>query len=217
MKYYKIECSVDLGVIGRHPQVGDAIFKTRYDSPHLLGMVHLGKDIREYIEIPEFILHSKSKQTDLLSQIYLGYMQLISQQLKELIEAKQYDGIQFFKTILHGKNNEKSGYWIINPFGFRNSYIDFPKSEIICQDMPNMTQVMVKDENELLHLQNDEKKILKFYWIENPVLKKELIKEDFFLLNGMRGVVGYVVSENFKNEIIKAGCTGIKFTELKSV
>lgn len=213
MKYFRLLESTNLKEIGKFPQCSGK-FVSNWNSNNSLVLVFKKKVASNNIEIPEFILNDKAKRTDLLSTSFLDFMLAISTKLKKLIESKNYEGVQFFKSALHCKNAIAEEYWILNPFGFRNEYIDFNSSTIKRSDSQGVSYLKVKDRSEFDGLVEGGKQENKIHVVSAPKLYSDKIKEDFFLLDGVDGGIGYYVSEAFKNEITEAGCTGIAFSEI---
>ena len=217
MKYYRLEYSIDLKEIGAFPQIQSGKYVSAWDAKHSLVLVHKKKVNDRLIEVPEVMLERKAKETDMVSSSILSFMLFISNKLKNLIEAKKYPGVQFFKTILHRKDGMGVEYWIVNPFLFRNEYIDFGHTPIERRSPYPETSSIIKvaDKLEFERLFQDGRKIRTNHIIKTPSLYTEKINEDFFLLENVDGGVGYYVSESFKEEIMDAGCTGIRFSQIQ--
>lgn len=206
--------SVNLKEIGKFPQVQSGIFKSTWNAPNSLLVGGPKKINNPDIEVPELAMHRKAKSTDLLSTSFIDFKLTISDRLKKLIEAKNYDGIQFFPTILYKGDGTQEKYWILHPFGFRNDYINFSSSTIKCVQGIETSYMKVENMAQFNLLTENQIKERKMHIIDTVSLYEAKIKEDFFLLEWVSGGIGYYVSEALKNEIEKAGCTGMQFIEV---
>lgn len=216
MKYFRLENSTSLKEIGTYPQCNNGKFVSTWNSEHSLLPVFKEKITDSRIEVPEFVLNGRANQTDLISASFVSFKLVISNMLKDLIDANHYEGIQFFKTALHCRDGTIMNYWILNPFGFMNEYIDFSQSIIKCRppQPESISFLKVADRDGYNCLYENGKKERRIYIIDEPKLYTDKINEEFFLLEGVAGGIGYYVSETLKNEITEAGCTGIAFSEI---
>ena len=218
MKYYRLAESVKRKVIGTYPQVNNGVFKTTWDSEHSILIVFKEKIISTNIEIPQLILNNKAKLTDVLSVSFISFQLVTSEKLKKLIESTNYNGVQYFKTSVLLKDNISQDVWILNPFEFRNNYIDFQSSIIKCSDGAGVSFLNVDSQAAFDALcRSNGKEERKIYVINEVSLDKSIIKEDFFLLDGVSGGIGYFFSEKLKSKIEEAGCTGIDFAEVNCI
>ncbi len=219
MKYFQLLESLKLGEIGKYPQVNNGKFISTWDSGKSLVIVYKKKVDEFNIEIPEIILNNKSKLTDLISTSFLNPKLVISSRVKSILEFQNYEGVQYFNTLIHWNESKIKDYWITNPYGFQNKYIDFSHSEIKCVDKINgeCKIINVPDLETFKNIKQTERSFDKIYTIDKVVLKGDILSENFFLLEGVSGAIGYYISENIKYEIEKLGCTGIDFLEIDVV
>lgn len=218
MKYFRIQHSTNLKEIGKFSQCDNGIFVSTWNSPNSLLSFFMKKADNENLEVPEFYIDRKAKVTDLLSVSFVSFKLVISTKVKNLIEEFKYDGIQFFRSALHSDSEVvNKEYWILNPYGFRNEFIHFPLSTIECRLKVDISYHEVNDIVEFNQFMEDSKKESKICVIDKLTLNKAKINEEFFLLQGVSGGIGYFVSENLKNKMIKAGCSGIEFEEIPTV
>lgn len=213
MKYFRFSETISLKQVGKFPQVEETKYVTSWDSPSSLEMVYLKEININHIEVPEFRLYKKAKRTDLVSKASLSFRLLLSPKFKLLLESRNYCGIQFIETKLHHSNASEQ-FWILNPFGFRNNYVNISDSLIQCDYGPDAKTLMGSNKKEFTLLQEEMRALNKICWFSMVVLKKTEIKDDFFLLNNVFGGIGYYVSEKFKNEICESGITGVEFKEI---
>ena len=163
------------------------------------------------------VLHPKSKKTDLIEHLGIGFSHrlVMSGKLKDIFEAHNNDRFQCFQCPIYHRGNEDKSYWIIHPYKFNQEYIDFNKSDI---------QIRIRDPKGGTKLQKIEISSLvdfnssKEFYKENgsilsvcQIVLKENIRDDFFMLRGIEGGLGYFVSERLKKEIEENQCTGIEF------
>jgi len=213
MNYFRLDISTNLAEIGEYPQSIHGKYQTAWNAPDSLRMVFKEKVVNREIEIPGIIIETKAKVTDLISTGYLSFMLVMSTKLKAIIEDMNYPGIQFFETVLHQKNTMLQGFWIASPYLFRNDYVDYASSGI-ARLSSSRTQVKVTSREEFDFLFETGKQTGIIHIIDTPKLLQAIPKEDFFLLDRVSGGVGYYVSENLKQRIEAAGCTGIEFYEV---
>jgi hypothetical protein len=211
MKYYRIEESTDLKIIGAYPQAQKANHLVPVDNPlHLWKARKIGMKWDNSISIPEPILTKKAKLTDLISSVATGGNLIISNKLKEILEKVDNNCIQFMRVnVIYNEN--KTPYWLVNPFCFGFENVDFTNSEIWLETHGNtkISKVFINSIDEFEQVKTKHK-LPERISIEKIELKKE-IKNNFFILRHIATGSGYFISEKLKNEIEQAGCTGIRF------
>lgn len=212
MKFYRLTESTNLSEVGKYPQCTENLL-TKWDSKKSLALIFKKKVDIDSIEIPEFNLVNKGKQTDLLSTSFLDFMLVVSPRLKNLLYLKNNRDVQFFRSVIHVR--KASGEcWIINPFSFKNEYLDYSQSMIKCSDSNGSYYLRVKNQEEFEQLIKDGREKGRIYVIISPKIYLDKVKDDFFLLDGVAGGIGYYVSETVRKEIYEAGFTGITFIEV---
>lgn len=220
MKFYSIQRSLNLKVIGKYPQVESVHNNCHvWDEPKFVQHVNFEKIDFEPI-CSNAVLHKKSKQTDLIQCVSMGFSPklLISGKLKTILENNRKSGLQFFNSPIVQNNQLINDYWLLNMYEFNNEYINFERSVAYYNKQANDYSFSYKKDKILL----DIKKLTEFMnYIEIAKPKAEVvsieklclfdyIKDDFFALKYVLGQM-YFVSENLKKEIEDAGCTGIEF------
>lgn len=223
MNFYRLYLSFDPKVTGVFPQVQNLNFPTTWDSPKALGSLYFQKASRE-VEIPKANLHSRAKQTDLMSVSHFANL-LLSSKLKILFEKHKIYGIEFLETTLKVKNIEKIGFWFSNLYQLGYKFLDLEQSTFnIVTDVLKMIplkEVNFHNDKEVEeYYKKDRQDVLNKGMVHHPlVITKVVIKPDadidfFALRTVLNGGIGYYVSENLKTEIEKEGCTGIVFRKL---
>jgi hypothetical protein len=220
MKFYSIQHSLNPKIIGNYPQVQAVHHNCDvWDEPKFMEHVQFEKVDFEPIT-SNAILHKKSKQTDLIHCVTMGFSRklLISGKLKTILEKNRKSGMQFFKSQIIQNNLAIEDYWILNMYDSNLNYIDYLNSNVFLQDGFNIVEKIGIQNFEEFLIKNSE--ILKIGYPMNIVIKNisilKSIENNFFLLKNVEGGHKYTVSENLKKEIEDAGCTGIEFqpTEL---
>jgi len=213
MKCYRIRHSLkDTG--RKFPQVetwrGD--FNVS-DSNYIGNSDNYLKKINGTAILPELLLYKSAKLTDLISSSFMGTGDglILSEKLYKIISNYSGHNQQFFKIKIHHKDIESDNYWYLHPSSTNNDLIDFFESEVWELDslVKNKRKFFTTSEE----FENETKigKYPKMLTIDKYVIKNNF--PDFFVLNFIEGGIGFFVSENLKNDIEKAGCTGIAFTE----
>lgn len=221
MNYYIIQESLNKKIIGHYPQVQSVQNNCHvWDEPKFVEHIHFEKVDFEPIT-SNAILHKKSKQTDLIQCVSMGFSRklLISGKLKTILERNRKDGMQFFKSPIIQNNILVEDYWILNFYKFNNDYIDFLNSKILLEEITSesinslyLSINSLKDyELKIVEVRGKKSCNLK---IEKLVISKDKINNDFFMIRySFSGI--YFVSEKLKKEIEDAGCTGIEFQPIE--
>lgn len=206
--------STKIKEIGVFPQCNKGIFVSTWDSEKSILKAFMTQIEDTEIEIPEFVLNPKAILTDLISASFLHFKLLLSSRIKEIIENTGYSGIQFFKTRVHSGRNVESNYWILNPFEFRNNYIDFDNTIIKCRIKSEVSFLKVKTNDQLSELVGKSISTNANYVIDKLSLNPDNLKEDFFILDYVSGGIGYFISERLRKEITNSKCTGIEYEKI---
>lgn len=213
MNYYRIEHSINEQEVGRtFPQSHTARQELHLDDPRNLSKQELGKLLLD-VFIPEPVLHSNAVLTDLVSTVNLGTRLVISQRLKQLLEQYQNKGDCEFLPILVHHINITSKYWLLNPVIFRMDIVNFELSAIWSTELGfrKLNRTRINDYPDFLTMVNST------VWPKGIMIEKVVLMEDsgfdFVILRYVDGGIGYYVSETLRDEIKKAGCTGLGFTK----
>ena len=211
MKFYLLDYESGENVGKTFPQSQEIVSNISInESNHLLK--NQGKSTDD-VYIPDFLLHSKAKVTDLISSSICIYP-IISNKLKNILENFINSNTEFLSMNLIVKQ-EKLKYWILNIFKSNFRYIDFEKStfEKINGLNNSLINIYPKSDFEFIEMINN-KKAFEGICIKRLFLK-EGIEDQIFLMNRFNGN-SYFISENLKKQIEAAKCTGIKFIEFNT-
>lgn len=117
MKYYRIRHSQSKKILGHSPQVKDVKYNCHVDNdPRFIQHYYLKKiDFTPCVANP--ILYAKSKKTDLIESLGIGFSHrlLMSSKLKNIFITYSKDIVQYFQCSIYYKNIEDINYWIMNP------------------------------------------------------------------------------------------------------
>ena len=217
MNYFRIRHTLSTKFLGHYPQIKEVKHHCSvWDEPKFIERFHLEKiNLEPIVSTP--ILYAKSKKTDLIEHLGIGfsYRLLVSGKLKNILEKYRKEGVQYFQCPIVHKGVEDKGYWIMNVYETNEEYIDYKESEIVLRSRKpeggtKLSAVIISSIDEFNIGRAFHKKNNAFLFVERIALK-EPIKDDFFTLIYIEGGIGYFVSEKLKQEIEEAGCTGIEF------
>lgn len=220
MKFYFIRNSENKKIMGNYPQVKEIKYNCNvWDEPTFIEHIEFKKIDFEPITA-NAILYSNSKVTDLINVTGMGFTRklLVSHKLKEIIEKRTKTGLQFFKSAIIHKNIVIEDYWILNAYKLNMNCIDFKKSNVFLKeglfDKLEKLNVSNIDEYEYEKDKIEKKGYPLNIFIEKIILMEDL-DEHFLTINNVEGGVKYITSEKLKQEIEKAGCTGIEFQPIE--
>ena len=225
MRYYRIRHSLDSKVIGRkYPQIKQVLIPTTWDDPMFIQS-YIGQKAPENVLLPTPILYKSSKITDLVSAstVGLSLSLLVSNRLKLLLQSSLSFGMQFFEIQLLANNGLEHSYSIVHSFNSGYCFLNFKDSEIgyykqtggsdLTQSINSSTSKdLEKEISDYERYLANASSLDKYLFIKRIEFDKQS-GIDFFALSYVHGGTGFFVSENLKNEIEAAGCTGIVFTE----
>jgi hypothetical protein len=224
MNFYRLFPSTDLKVVGKFPQCDDAIIPTTMYDPNYLDD-YLFRFAPAGTYLPKLKLNNRAKVTDLITSVFgrMSSRLVVSMLLKEIIETSNYFGIQFLQTKVFPKQGQELDYWILNSYEHGFSELDLALSEFEIQKKSPprnfiRTPVFTKAEDIVdCYLKSDGSKteagIDEFLVIKDIRLRESGNKE-ILTLRGVYGGLGWYVSELLKDEIEKAGCTGVEFKDV---
>ena len=215
MKVFRVRNSVEPKVIGskKFPQVRDAKGDFNVQSfNHIGNSLFFLNQINVEPILPELVLWDSSKATDLISSSFsgTGYGLICSNKLKEIIEKVAHRSIQFFEITLHHKVNIFN-YWYLHPFKANNEFIDYKESEI--WEEKSFLKVRRREFSDVDSFIGEVKQVKYPYPLNIVKYSLKKVLPDFFILTFIEGGIGFFVSENIKNEIESAGCSGIVFKD----
>ena len=218
MNYYRVRYTLNKKkVFGNYPQVKEVKHHCSVDNdPRFIRHFRLKKiDFEPIVSTP--ILYAKSKKTDLIEKLGIGFSHrlVISGKLKNILKQYRNDGFQYFQCPIFHKGVEDKAYWIMNVFKTNEEYINYKESEIKWERMrmgsgPKYGIVKIVSLRDFNKKKEFHRKNHEYLYVKRIVLKEQ-VKDDFFVLNHIEGGLGYFVSEKLKQEIEEAGCTGIEF------
>ncbi|WP_027383095.1 imm11 family protein [Epilithonimonas caeni] len=217
MRYYIINNSLNLKIVGYFPQSIQAKNNCHiWDEPRFIEHHELVKIDFDPI-VSNAILHKKSKLTDLISVVGMGFTRklLLSNKLKEILETKTGRGqVQFFNSPIIYKDSFINEYWIVNSVKSYSKFIDIKKSTLLIRKRKEeggtyLENIYFDSFNDLVTYIGKNELEGKIFF--SKIYMNSDFKEDFFVLNYIDGGIKYLVSEKLKQEIEEAGCTGIEF------
>lgn len=216
MKFYRIRHTLDEKQIGKYPQIKDVFYSdVAFGNPKFIGEIRFTK-VECNPVIPSPILNKKAIKTDLIEEVAsTPFNMIISGMLKDLIEAKRKNGIQFFQTSVFHNGIEDFNYWVTHMYIGNNEFIDYKNSLVTHRQKKKeeygTISISIKFEDKDAFTMERQKATANFeaFYIEKLVLHD--VTEDFFMLRDIDGGAGFFVSEKLKQEIEEAGCTGIEF------
>lgn len=218
MNYYIIRNSLNEKILGVYYQATSAKHNCDvWNEPRFIQHTNLEEITFEPI-ISNAIISPKAKLTDLISSTSIGFTRrlLISGKFKHVLEQNVLSGIQFFSAPVIYKGDILKDYWLLNAYPPQTEKIDFNKSIIISRRKKEGGGTYVVEEK--FSSYDEFKSTTDYFWknkvgqvLIRTIVFREEVKEDFLVIDNTEGGVSYVVSEHLKNEIEKAGCTGIEF------
>ncbi|NEU06983.1 hypothetical protein GZH53_01550 [Flavihumibacter sp. R14] len=132
--------------------------------------------------------------TDLIGGSAMGnsIQKMISNQLKEILQAETNDGLQFFKMSVLYKNIELDNYWLANPFKFDYEYVDYEKSHIELAAVGNqkIRDIQVSNSAEFEEINLKIKPPERLYF--SKIVFKPSISKRLLLIRGVTGGVGFM-------------------------
>ncbi|MDO5510185.1 MAG: hypothetical protein Q4F57_05775 [Weeksellaceae bacterium] len=218
MKYFIINYTFNPKVRGcQNGTIKDYKYYGNIYDPKFIGRINFEKVDFDPIPVSP-ILYSKAKKTDLIDKGgQLSHRIVVSTKLKMILEKNDF-GVQYFQNSIIHRNIEDFQYWVINPFENKNKWIDINNSSIYFRKFNpekienfkilNLSPIEFKS---LLEVKNIFDEIY-YYQLS---LFEEMIDRDFFTLQTTIQGVSYIVSENLKQEIEEADCTGIEFQPIE--
>lgn len=195
MKYYSIEPSLNIKILGNYPQVKNIKFNCHvWDEPRFIEHVHFSKINFEPITA-NAVLYDKSNITDLINITGMGFTlkPLVSEKLKTILEKNRKTGLQFFRSPVFRNNNNNNNinkdYFVLNMYEIDMDSINFKKSEVyLTENTCNLIEkLQIKSYREFIDKKNEIAKkgypfgiyITKFNFSAN-------LREDFFLIQDVK-------------------------------
>jgi len=221
MKYYKVDFSQNLNVIGTTTQLRDIDPKCNYhvDAPYSFKKIKLNEPIKEHIRIPDMLLTPKAKWTDLLSTSMLGYLfRIISNDFHEILNEFNIDDFQTLEIKLT-KDKEIRNYkalYFINRF--EHAFVNWKECSFGLVDKGFAPIKNILEKYTFNTLEDYEKKesIIfeeRRFKLKNLVVRfNRNIELDFFKC--LYPISGHFCSERLKDKIMEKGFTGFRFEEL---
>jgi hypothetical protein len=226
MKYYRIENSIHVNIIGTFPQIQDGEVPTTINHPLALSALLFEKATAE-TQVPRGRLDKKAKLTDLLSASFSGLSGrlVVSKRFKEILEGFSSEGVEFLKSSVLTSKGKTEDYWIVNPFQSGYNFLDFHDSEF--SNMDGMGRNIIKNVNFasaddfiLAYLENRKSAISNPFPNHRPLMITKIVikptnDRDFFSIAPIKpSGIGFFVSEVLKRKIEDEKISGIEFIEL---
>lgn len=221
MKYFAIQSCLNEKLIGKYPQVKEFIHHCNVEE----DVNFIDKFIFEKIKIQPIlsnvVLHSVSIQTDYIDvfgDVGFNFGYLISDKFKKVLENFNCYGIQFFKTYIVQQNKSFDNYWQTNIYDFPFQLVDFKKTTFTLKDRDINRNVISNtisfeniDEFNLFVSNIRYPKMISF----KDIFFNENMDLDFFSLRYTEDSHKGIVSERFKNELLKNEVSGIEFRPIE--
>lgn len=220
MQYFFINESLNIKEVGIYPQVEEAIYSCDvWNEPKFVDRITFDEIDFEPI-MAKAVLRKRAKQSDLISAGIIGFhlKLLISEKLKNILEAYRTSGMQFFRSPIIYKGIELENYWVLNFHKVDMQFIDYRKSDVFITEhvFNNVEKLNVTSyENFLVEKKKIEQKGYPYGIRIERIKLTDSISEDFFVLLDVEGGVRYVVSETLKEEVEKNKCIGIEFAPIE--
>lgn len=217
-RIYQIEHNTDPQLIGSYPQIEEAIYDcSPLEDPYFIDNVGY-KKINFEPKKPVGILTAKAKLTDLLSSPVMGFSNklLISDILKEILLRSSSTYFQLFNCKIRLNDFIEKEYWILNPISFKLQNVDFKKSEIYLMKgaLKKIQELKIHSMEDFFLELNRINQLDSSYRLRFSKLSFIGNEDDFFILNNIKGGVGYFVSEKLKLELEARNVTGISFKRI---
>lgn len=216
MKFFCLKESLDDKIVGKYPQVENAIYPCEiWTEPTFVDRVNF--IYTDFVPLTATaIIKEGAKLTDLISAGIVGYSLklLMSGRLKKSIQAFRTSGLQFYQSSVLFDESEVIDYWVLNPFEINMEFIDYRKSEIFL--IKNVFNKIEKLEIQTFDDFMDQKSRIEskgypFSILIDHIELVDNVSQDFFTLLNVEGGVKYVVSERLRQHIELQGLTGIEF------
>ncbi|WP_343534873.1 DUF1629 domain-containing protein [Pedobacter sp.] len=220
MQYFSINEGLNTKEVGTYPQVEEAEYICDvWDEPRFIDRIAFSRVDFEPI-VAKAILRKWAKPTDLISAGIIGFhlKLLISEKLKNILEAYRVSGMQFFRSPIIANGAELENYWVLNFHKVDMQFLDYQNSEIYVTEhvFNNLEKLDIATyEDFVKEKQKIEDKRYPYGIRIERIKLTDSISEDFFVLLDVEGGVRYVVSEVLKGEIEKNNCTGIEFMPIE--
>lgn len=218
MEYYILNNSLDKKIVGKYPQVENALYTCDvWNDNRFIDHEDVSFKKNNFTPITaNAILVRKAKLTDYL---YLGVMgftrkPLVSGRLKGILEVTGNQGLQFYNSPVIYQGSEINDYWTLNPFLFDMQSINFEVAEVFLMErmLKKNEKLDVKSYKDyVLHKETVDKK---GYPYSIRIQNIEIIddtKSDFLVIENVHGGVNYLVSETLKQHLEAEGITGIEY------
>lgn len=212
MKFYELKDSVNPSEIGStYPQSQSAKENISVDHPRHLWKQ--GAGLLTDVVLPEPVIHPKAKLSDLLSTTATWRL-VMGPKLKDILQKYILPGqCQFLEMTVHNRS-KRYQYWMLNPLRYNMDLINYSASECwLCgigdtkiQQLDVSSSKSLEEYEQTVRLP-ERVTIFNVTLIDNPAV-------DFIQLRSVPGI-RYLVSEKLKDAIMKEGCTGIAFAEMK--
>ena len=207
MKYFIIEESIDLDIIGKYPQVSPTE-NCVLGSPFSNERLFFG-DIPPKIPYLELELNKEAKKTDLLSSYNSHWGLLVNKKIKEIILNFKLPSSKFYSFTLKENGIDTKKYYLFRFYDDIFQYIDMEKSKFILKWRDVIEEFCFLSKE--FYLSKDKKTFEDF---ETELIIKEIYllnsfpKYDIFHFEGRN-----IISEKLLNAFIENNITGYEVSE----
>lgn len=212
MKYFNLNISDNLDIIGVYPQISNTE-KNIFGSPFSNRKVNYG-DIPEEIPYLELEFNKNAKITDVLGTYNPYFGLIVSHKFKNIVSSFNLPNHRFYKANIIYQKDLLNYYWL-NFHDDLRKYIDFSMTEI---EIYNKFSFKILDTFILNSEATLDEVNLNLGIDESIRLKKISLKKGFpkydIMTNNILGYGSNLISIKLMNSIKDSGITGFKFSEL---
>lgn len=216
IKFFEITYSVDEKIMGSESQINDFFDRSNFTKQ----VIDLYQDNRkntfindQIINLHNFSLDKKSKQTDILSSDYLkldGFF--ISEKFREVIENAIAHRFRVLDTTLYKKGEKIDNYFFLNIIN--TDSIDYKKSSFRVDASP----VKWRDGGKEIEINNEDDLFSKNWEVimDDPTMKilpKKAILKEYVDIIKLANSNSIYFSEHLKQKIEEKKLTGVVFEE----
>ena len=211
MKYYTINPSDDLKVIGHYPQT--ELRTDEGDNVRVDGYLAMRPDtFPDFVPNLKLELHSEAKPTNFLPNNPTGFGWIVDSKLKNILEKHKLPKHHFYKIKVFHNQKSLNYYWLHYIIDDFYEFIDKDNSYGEAFEMKSPLETTVQSTFPILSWDQvqEEKKKHKFNRtrIGKIVMKKDFPKYDLYQTRCISYIS--IISESLKNAMEKEHITGIE-------
>jgi len=226
MNYYKIVEVTPPSYYGTIPQSQKMTEGYDYSAPNSISKTSMFEKIENSPNFDAIHLEYGAKLTDWISSmntIASQAMLIVSTKLSStILTHKIQQELQVFDAYVMWRK-KKYNYKALYSYNLALDYVDFKNSKLATIDwimrskIDDLTINSKEEFNSEKEYYRSNLRELKRYVSFSRLSLKKQINHDFFRLSLDGGASGYYVSEQLKNAIKEAECTGIAFTSVEGL